>query len=151
LAGSSACSRSQAMPAPEHTDVLQAYLDERRLLTTRVSIRPAAYHWVVVKIELRASPQADKTAVETDVLGRVYRYLNPLTGGADGTGWPFGRSLFVSDVYQCLQGAPDVQFVRSVEMYEAEPGGAARGDPVEHMEVLGHGVIASGRHVVEFV
>jgi hypothetical protein len=72
-------------------------------------------------------------------------------GGASGEGWAFGRDLFVSDVYQCLQGIRNVQFIRSVEMYAAQPGGAPRGDPVESLEVIAHGVIASGAHTVTFV
>ena len=130
---------------------LQAHLDERRLLTTRLDIRPPAYYWVACKVQLRASPGADQAEVEAEVLARLYRFLNPLTGGSDGKGWPFGRDLFTSDVYQCLQGMPDVQFIRGVEMYKAQPGGEAQGNPVESLEVITHGVIASGIHQVEFV
>lgn len=132
-------------------EALTSYLDERRLLTTRLDIRPPAFYWVAVKAKLRAAPGVDQATVEAEVLARLYRFLNPLTGGPDGTGWPFGRDLFVSDVYQCLQGMPDVQFIRGVEMYAAHPGGEARGDPVEFLEVLAHGVVASSLHSVEFV
>jgi predicted phage baseplate assembly protein len=135
----------------QDVEALAAHLDERRMLTTRLDIRPPAYHWVTAKAMLRAVPGSEETAVEAEVLARLYRFLNPLTGGADGNGWPFGRDLFVSDVYQCLQGTPNVQFIRGVEMYDAQPGGTARGEPVEHLEVLAHGVIASGLHSVQFV
>lgn len=36
-------------------------------------------------------------------------------------------------------------------MFVARPGGPAQGDPVESIEVIAHGVIASGIHEVEFV
>jgi predicted phage baseplate assembly protein len=130
---------------------LTEYLDERRLLTTRLDIRPPAYQWVAVKVKLRAAPGVERRTVEAEALARLYKFLNPLTGGPDGHGWPFGRSLFISDVYQCLQGIPDVLFVRSVEMFAAKPGGEAQGDSVETLEVVGHGVVASGTHKVEFV
>lgn len=135
----------------EDAAALSAYLDERRLLTTRLSVRAPAYRWVSVQVRLRVAPGADEAAVEAEVLRRLYRLLNPLTGGPDGDGWPFGRDLFVSDVYQSLQGIPDVQFVRGVEMYPARSSGQAEGEPVEEMEVVAHGVIASGEHTVEFV
>jgi predicted phage baseplate assembly protein len=138
-------------PKDRDVQALSAYLDERRLLTTQLDVRPPAYIWAAVRAKLRAAPEADQTAVEAEVLNRLYRFLNPLTGGPEGSGWPFGRDLFVSDVYQCLQGMPDVQFIRGVEMYGAQPGGDASGEPVEHLEVLAHGVIASGLHSVEFV
>jgi predicted phage baseplate assembly protein len=135
----------------EHVDVLAAYLDERRLLTTRLDIRTPAYQWVAVKVRLRAVPGVDLAQIEVQVIARLRRFLNPLTGGPDGTGWPFGRDLFVSDVCQCLQGLPHVQFIRDVEMYEAHPGGGTEGKPRECIDVLGHGVIASGLHSVEFI
>jgi predicted phage baseplate assembly protein len=130
---------------------LTNYLDQRRLLTVRLDVRPPAYYWVSIKVQLRSVPGEDKNKVEAEVLSRLYRFLNPLTGGQSGSGWPFGRNLFVSDVYQCLQGIPDVQFIRNVEMYAAQPGGEPHGDAIEFLEIVAHGVIASGTHSVEFI
>ncbi|MBN1147918.1 MAG: putative baseplate assembly protein [Anaerolineales bacterium] len=135
----------------EHVSLLYQYLENRRLLTTRLEIRPPAYYWISAKVKLRAAPGVEQAKVEAEALARLYRYLNPLTGGADGKGWPFGRDLFVSDIYQCLQGMPDVQFIRGVEMYAARPGGAAQGDLIESLEIVAHGVVASGVHSIEFV
>jgi predicted phage baseplate assembly protein len=135
----------------DHVTALSAYLDERRMLTTRVDVRPPAYQWVSIKVLLRASPGVEQQVVETEVLNRLYRFLNPITGGSNGKGWPFGRDLFVAEVYQALQGTPNIQFVRGVELYTAAPGGEAQGDAIESVEVLAHGVIASGVHQVEFV
>lgn len=138
------------LPA-EDARKLTAYLDERRLLTTRLDIRPPAYYWVSAKARLRPTPGAKAEDVQAAVLTRLYAFLNPLTGGPDGRGWPFGRHLFVSDVYQCLQGLPNIQFIRSVELFTARPGGDAQGAPLETLEIVAHGVIASGKHSVEFV
>jgi predicted phage baseplate assembly protein len=131
--------------------VLTAYLDERRLLTARLDIRPPAYTWVSCRVQLRAAPGVAQETVEAEVLRRLYRFLNPLTGGPEGKGWPFGRDLFVSDVYQSLQGIPNVQFIRGVELRLAQPSGAGRGNPVESVEVVTHGVVVSGRHEIEFI
>jgi predicted phage baseplate assembly protein len=137
---------------PEETRLqLTDYLDERRLLTSRLNVRTPAYRWVSVHVRLRAQPGIETARVEREVLRVLYRYLNPLVGGPDGTGWPFGRDLFVSDVYQSLQEAPFVQFIRNVEMRAARPGGAGTGNPLDTLEVVAHGVIASGIHEVEFV
>ncbi|MGC9466967.1 MAG: putative baseplate assembly protein [Anaerolineae bacterium] len=136
---------------PQDVTSLTAYLSERRMLTTRLDIRPPAYYWVSCHVQLRAAPGAAESEVEAEALERLYRFLNPLTGGPDGKGWPFGRDLFVSDVYQCLQGLPNVQFIRSVEMYAAKPGGSAQGNALESIEVIAHGVVASGVHEIAFV
>jgi predicted phage baseplate assembly protein len=130
---------------------LTRVLDDRRLLTTRLDVRPPAYYWVAVNVELRAAPGANQARVEAEVLRRLYRFLNPLTGGAERAGWPFGRDLFLSDVYQCLQGTPDILFVRNVQMFAARPGGEAQGNPLESLDVVAHGVVASGKHTVKFI
>ena len=143
--------RAQLNMKEEDIAALSATMDERRLLTTRLEISPPAYQWVSVKVKLRAAPGASPVKVEQETLARLYTYLNPLIGGPNRDGWPFGRDLFLSDVYQCLQNLPDVLFVRSVEMFAIQPEGEAAGNPVEQIEVLDHGVIASGKHLVEFV
>lgn len=135
-----------------HTvSALKIFLDERRLLTTRLDVRSPAYQWIAIKVKLRASPGVDASLVQAEVLERLYRFINPLIGGVDGTGWEFNRDLFISDVYQCLQGTPNVQFIRSVEMYKASSSGVATGEPIESLEILAHSTLASGKHTVEFV
>jgi predicted phage baseplate assembly protein len=141
----------QLVLEPEDITALTAYLDDRRLLTTRLDIRPPDYYWVSVTARLRAAPGVDNELVEAEVLNRLYRFINPLTGGLDGKGWPFGRDLFVSDVYQCLQGIPHVQFIRGVEMFDARTSSAGQGEMLDFLKVVAHGVVASGRHRVEFV
>jgi hypothetical protein len=138
-------------PPEEDLATLTAFLNERRLLTTRLDIRAPAYSWVAARVRLRAAPGADQVVVERDILSRLYKYLNPLTGWTDGKGWPFGRDLFASDVYQCLQGTPDVQFIRGLEIFQTQAGESPAGNPVDSVELLAHGVIASGNHEVEFV
>jgi predicted phage baseplate assembly protein len=136
---------------PGDVAALNAYLDERRLLTTRLDTREPSYRWVAARAHLRPVPGAAPAEVEGEVLARLNRFLNPLTGGMDGAGWPFGRDLFVGDIYQCLQGIANVQFIRGVELFAASPGGGPQGSPVESLEVVTPGVIVSGKHEVVFV
>ncbi len=138
-------------PKEEDIRSLDVFLEERRLLTTRLDIRPPAYYWVAAHVKMRAAPGIERSEVENQVLNRLYKFLNPISGGPDGKGWPFGRHLFVSDVYQCLQGIPNIQFIRSVELFAAKAGGEASGEAIETLELVSHGVIASGLHSVEFV
>ncbi len=129
---------------------LMAYLNDRRLLTMRLDVRAPAYHWVAVRVSVHAEEGANHARVESEVLTRLYRFLNPLIGGPRGEGWPFGRDLVVSDVYQCLLGVPGVQYIRQVEIFLTASGEGPRGDAVDTIEVVGHGVVASGVHEVVF-
>ena len=136
---------------PADMDRLTKFLDERRLLTTRLDIRAPVYMWIAIKVKLRISPGAKRETVEKAIRNRLNRFINPLTGGVDGKGWPFGRDLFISDVYQCLQGLENIQFVRSIEMFNARPGGEPEGAPVEQVELVSHAVVTSGKHFIEFI
>ena len=129
---------------------LSNYLNERRLLTVRLDIRAPVYYWVSARVSVRALPGTNHAQVEATVMDRLYRFLNPLIGGRDGRGWPFGRDLVISDLHQCLQAVPGVQFIRNVQMFITAPGEGPRGDPVETVDIVGHGVIASGIHEVVF-
>jgi hypothetical protein len=48
----------------------------------------------------------------------LYRFLNPLTGGPDQTGWPFGRPVYPSDIVTILQNIPGVLYLGSVQLFE---------------------------------
>ena len=130
---------------------LKQYLNERRLLTMRLDVRTPSYKWVTVNAQVRALSGANLAEVEAEIKARLYHFLNPITGGHDGNGWPFGRNLFLSDVYQCLQGIQRIQFIRNLDLFNALPGGNRQGKSAETIEVVGHGAIASGIHSVEFI
>jgi hypothetical protein len=129
---------------------LKKYLDERRLLTVRLDIREPAYHWASVKVVVRAAPTARQTQVEKLILQKLYAFLNPIIGGPDEQGWPFGRDLFPADIYPTLLGIDGVQAIRGIELFEANEMGQARRTAVNVIEVLTYGVIASGEHQVIF-
>ena len=39
------------------------------------------------------------------------KFFDPRTGGEDGQGWPFGRNVFVSEIYSLLDQLPGVDYV----------------------------------------
>ncbi len=135
----------------ELVNKLSTYLDERRLLTTHLIYQKPAYQWLSVHIKLRAAPDFNQNEVEQNVLAHLYHFLNPIKGGPDHNGWPFGRNVFISDVYQSLQGLPGIQFIRSLEIYRTDESGKVRGNTTEEVEIVAHGTAASSIHQVEFV
>lgn len=77
---------------------LTAYLDERRLLTTQLEVRSAGYKRVRAVVGAIAKPGADEQRLQRDIIAALELFINPLRGGPDGTGWPFGRELYLSDL-----------------------------------------------------
>jgi hypothetical protein len=59
--------------------------------------------------------------VNEAALDALYRYLSPLTGGSDGTGWPWGRPVQPGEVFGVLQSVPGVELVEDVRLYGADP------------------------------
>jgi hypothetical protein len=43
-------------------------------------------------------------------------FFHPLTGGPNGRGWPFGRSVYLSDVAAMLEELPSVDYVQEFEL-----------------------------------
>lgn len=42
--------------------------------------------------------------------------MNPFTGGPDGRGWPFGRTLGISELYGLLRGVSGVEVAEDVQV-----------------------------------
>jgi predicted phage baseplate assembly protein len=137
------------MPA-EDLQKIETHLDKRRLLTTRLRVQQPELHWVSVRVNCRLTRGADKKAVNDEILRRLYRFLNPFTGGSEAKGWPFGRDLHEYDVYHCLQGLPDVLAILDITLREPRPDGERR-NVGETVRVTSHGVIVSDLHEVVFV
>jgi hypothetical protein len=66
-------------------------------------------------------------------------------------GWPFGRSLVISDVMAALLTVPGVDFVRSVKLYPVsnQNGQFVVGAEIGEIKLVTHGVIVSYAHSVQ--
>lgn len=127
---------------------IRAYLDERRLLTVEVSIGPPPYRWVAIEARLKAKRRADPNRILQEAEQGLYRFVNPVLGGPEGAGWPFGRDLFISDVYSLLQQIAGVEHVAEVQMFPVDPESGAREVASQHIEAPPDGLICSYHHVV---
>jgi hypothetical protein len=87
-------------------------LEPARLLTTRVHVVPPRYVTVGVRATLVISTTMRPQDVHKAALDALKSFLDPIKGGPRGKGWPFGRSVYVSDVYQLLAGLPGVKLVK---------------------------------------
>ena len=89
-------------------------LECARLLTAEVFVRAPAYRTVRLRVDLSGQP-ADRTHVSTVVRATLRRYLDPLVGGDEGTGWPFGEALRPSALLRAAQqGLGDLADVSGV-------------------------------------
>jgi hypothetical protein len=115
-----------AASTEEFRAAVAAWLEPRRLLGVRHHVAGPVFVPITVtaRLVLRsgyAPPAVAASGVLTDAAikaeaGRegaaaLAAHLHPLTGGPDGAGWPFGRSVHASDLYALLDGLAGVDYV----------------------------------------
>jgi hypothetical protein len=69
-----------------------ARLQKARLVTSEVFARAPRYHPVALRVSVDADP-VDPLALEQKIRTQLQRFLDPLTGGDEGGGWPFGEPV----------------------------------------------------------
>ena len=115
--------RSKLSLSPDLMQTVDTYLDRYRLLTTTLRIREPRYIGLKVSAEIVVTDYASPEAVRGRVLEQLRNFISPLNlGGAgdltadDWDGWPFGRDLFVSEIYALIQKVPGVKHVLDVRL-----------------------------------
>ncbi|MGC9671533.1 putative baseplate assembly protein [Planosporangium sp. 12N6] len=123
-------------------------LDEVRLVGTRVHVEPPLYRGVTVVARLLARPRTSTARIEAEALAALHRFLNPLTGGPDGTGWPFGRPVQVGEVFAVLQRVRGVELVEDVRLFGANPVTGERGAETARLDLPPDSLVFSYQHLV---
>ena len=95
---------------------VQAYLQPRLLLTTRSHVVAPFYVDVTVKTTVVPLPDQYEADVKSSVIASVKTFLDPHHGGEGGTGWPFGRDVFASELYTLIDELPAVDFVSALSL-----------------------------------
>jgi uncharacterized phage protein gp47/JayE len=70
---------------------------------------------VDVKVSVYAKSIETASEAESGVRKKLKDFLHPLTGGPDGKGWEFGRSLAASDIYVLLEKVPGVDHIEDLK------------------------------------
>ena len=131
------------MPAIELLERVRRFVVENAIPTTDVVVVGPDYVRVDVAVELALRSLEGVSAVEAAALEALTRFLHPLTGGLDGTGWDFSRRPHRSDLFAWLEAVPGVDHVRSLQVTETEDRvGASR---------AGRFLVYSGAHTVALI
>lgn len=92
------------------------------------------------------SPDAER--VREAALAALFGYLNPLRGGPDGSGWPFGRAVQYGEMFAVLQRVDGVAAVEELRLFPADPVTGRRGAPAERVDVAPDALAFSHQHQV---
>ncbi|MFJ9469605.1 putative baseplate assembly protein [Streptomyces caniferus] len=141
----------QLVPGQELLGRITGFLDERRPLGTRLAVGPPFYQGVTVVATLHSFRAARAERVRAEALDALYAYLDPLTGGAHGEGWPFGRPLRSGEIFAALQRVPGVELVDEVLLHPADPLTGRRGDATDRIELAPSAVLFPFDHRVRVI
>jgi len=138
----------QLAPSEATMQAISRRLEECRPIGARVLVQSALYRGVTVVATLRSRPGASAARLQEDALDALYAYLNPISGGPERAGWPFGRPVHAGEVFAVLQTLRGVELVEDVRLFEADPMTRRRGGVVQRLELEPHALVFSYEHQV---
>jgi predicted phage baseplate assembly protein len=136
----------QLVPAEESLARVTARLDECRVIGARVVVEPPDYRGITVVARIKPRPKVSPVRLQEDAGRALYAYFNPISGGPDGTGWPFGRPVQVGEVYSVLQSLPGTALVEDVRLFGADPITGQRGTPAQRIDLEPNALVFSFEH-----
>jgi hypothetical protein len=120
-------------------------------LTSRtVRVEPALYLPVAVigTVVLDAEASGDAASVAH----RLERFLHPVLGGTDGTGWPFGVAVRACDIADALAALPAVADVRDLSIRTVDLASPQRRGPERAaIELPATGLVFATEHDLRIV
>ena len=66
----------------------------------------------------RLRPNSDMISIREQAEAWVENFLDPYTGGLDGSGWPFGGTLYSQDLARMVSDITDVRHVTQVSLFD---------------------------------
>jgi hypothetical protein len=117
---------SAPQPSAQLRQTIWDYLESRRVLTTRHHVVEPIYAPVSAEILIARRADVPEKDLRDRVAAALAGFLHPLSGGPDGDGWPFGRDVFVSELYELLEGVSGVDYVPDVTLSSQCPPDATR-------------------------
>lgn len=142
-----------AKPVPSENFLLNVcrHLDSHRLITTQVEVVAPNYVRVSVQVTVLLQAGFELEASRQPILTALNRFLRPIPepGDTENLGWPFGRTVFKSEIYELIEKVEGVDCVEKVVL-TAEGSGAAR-DANGNITISPTSVVYSGDHQVDVI
>jgi Baseplate J-like protein len=95
----------------ELLEAVWAYLEPKRLLTTRLHVLAPRYLTIGVRITLVMKSGVEEKTVRDQIGNVLDNFFHPLKGGLKGKGWEFGRNIYISEIYELLDKQLGVDYV----------------------------------------
>jgi predicted phage baseplate assembly protein len=94
------------------------HLDRHRLVGTTMEVSTPFYQGVSVAALVHSGPGRPADLVRQRAVEAITRFINPLTGGFEGTGWPFDADLNAAVITQLLESVDGVERVEEALLFQ---------------------------------
>ena len=108
--------KGRPMPSPGLLQAVNAHLRPRRIIGTRIEVVGPTYRDVVVQASVQSKPASNRANLQTQIVKAINDFFDPLTGGPEKKGWPFGRSVYRSEIMKIINQVPGVDYVASLAL-----------------------------------
>jgi hypothetical protein len=135
---------------PQLSRALRGYLLPRRMLGTRHQVAGAVYVPISAEVLVARRTDLPAEALQREVRLALESFLHPLRGGPEGEGWPFGRDLYVSELYALLDAIPGVDYIADLALSSAcppPPAECVAAEPLLHPEGDSVGLALQPHHL----
>ncbi|HEY2044573.1 MAG TPA: putative baseplate assembly protein [Jatrophihabitans sp.] len=125
------------------------HLDGHRLVGTAIEVATPYYQGISVVALLHTGPGRPAGLVRQRAVDALTRYINPLTGGPDGTGWPFDADLNAAVITQLLESVNGVERVEEALLFEYDlRTGRRLGSGKDVIRLDDHSLFLSAAHQI---
>lgn len=90
-------------PSEGFRQAICKHLDKHRLICTEIYVSKPLYVKVSVSLTIVLSEGFQEEAVIYSVTEGLNRFLHPVKGGAEKDGWPIGRNVYRSEIYELVE------------------------------------------------
>ena len=135
----------QPLPTENLLNTVKDFLTARALATLGSRIDVIGPRYVAIDVATEVIPLRIEEAktVEKRVFDKLRAFLHPLSGGPDGQGWEFGRTIYLSEVGAVVQGTEGVDRVRNLSIRKS-----GSNQPQERIALASNDLAASGHHTI---
>lgn len=157
------CAGNRPTPGDDLLRAVAQYLERRRLVTTELHVIGPDYTTVAVQATLHTTPDVVARDLISLATQSLNDFLDPLTGGPDGAGWPMGRAVYRTEILARLNALPGVLYVDGVSLQSTNSDSDAAAPACcsccrqtakalsaacGNVEICPHGLVTSGQHQI---
>lgn len=131
------------LPLKTELDRVRRFLEQFRTVGTDLYVISPSYCKVRISAEVVRDPRYVQDSVENKVRKALANFLNPLIGGPEGGGWPFGRPVYLSEIMQVIDQVEGVDHVSRATIQRQIGANEWLDEASGRLHIPAHGLVCS--------